>query len=170
MRAIVENIVVGRLLFQIERVTSLPRKAMDVLPLSQSYVLDFVSAFAFGLSLGNNLLTDKAALQHYIDLYNDSFPGGAAGFWLKGHPRITRLLCSLGVPMIPKTYFRARCELEAWTMEKVHAAETLLHLCRDKETLAAGSCLYFMTQSGQVWRTHLVSMVVEASPRAVLSI
>ncbi|RYP90234.1 hypothetical protein DL770_003655 [Monosporascus sp. CRB-9-2] len=150
MRAILVGIILDRLRPLLARIAGSPLGATDVMPLAQSYVLDFVSAFGFGLPLGLDFLSDSAAHKRWLDLYNLSFPGGTTGFWLKEHPWLTRLLCSLGVPMIPDGYAKSRRELENWAIEKVDAAEKLLQWHREKNSMAAGELpvLYDAVRSG----------------------
>ena len=126
MRAILDTIIQHRLRPVLARVAASGSRITNALPLSQAFVLDYVSAFALGLPLGHKFLNDAAALQHWSDLYNKSYSGGFTGYCLKEHGRITRWLCSIGVPMLPLSYTEARRELEAWALQKVDNAEEIL--------------------------------------------
>lgn len=98
----------------------------SIMPLAQSFALDYVSAFAFGLSLGHNFLKDRLAYDQWFALNNDCYPGGFLGYLLKEHPRLVEFARRLGVPILSKTYVNARRELETWALRRVDAAEDLL--------------------------------------------
>ncbi|KAF4880085.1 Tryprostatin B 6-hydroxylase [Colletotrichum siamense] len=98
----------------------------SIMPLAQSFALDYVSAFAFGLSLGHSFLKDRLAYDQWFALNNDCYPGGFLGYLLKEHPRLVEFARRLGVPILSKTYVNARRELETWALRRVDAAEDLL--------------------------------------------
>jgi hypothetical protein len=150
MRAILGVIIMDRLGPLLARIAGSAAGTVDVIPLSQSYVLDFVSAFGFGLPLGLDLLSDTLAHKNWLNLYNLSFPGGTAGFFLKEYPQVIRLLCLLGLPVTPESYAKSRRELESWALGKVDAAEGLLLGRREEKPLAAGELpvLYSAVRTG----------------------
>lgn len=149
MQAILRSIVLDRLRPRLAHAASSPGFATDAIALAQSYVLDYVSAFGFGLPLSLSLLTDAAAHQRWVDTYNLSLPGGKPGFWIKEHPRVASLLGLVGTRVLPDGHAEALCEFEAWALQKVDEAEKVLRL-RPSDALAAGELpiLYEAVRSG----------------------
>lgn len=130
VKAVLESLVETRLYPLLANVASSKEVTASIMPLAQSFVLDFVSAFAFGLSLGHNFLTDRPAYEKWFALNNDCYPDGILGYFLKEHPRLVEFVRWLGVPVVSERYINARRELETWALQRVDAAEDLLRQSR----------------------------------------
>jgi len=110
----------------------------NVLPMALSIILDCTSALAFGIPLSLDFLYDTEARQRWLDLFSIGFPTNQASFWLREHPQLTKFLCFIGMPVVPREAAKARREFEAWALPKVDAAEEVLQK-RDKgETITEG--------------------------------
>lgn len=125
VHAILDAVVLQRLLPLLFQAAATEQGSVDILPVLQSYALDFMSSFMFGLSGGTNFLQDKCARRHWFDLYIRSYPAGSM-FWLLEQPFLTRLLCAVGVPLLPEGHFEAKQEFEAWALDKVKESEKTL--------------------------------------------
>lgn len=133
MRSILRFVVEGKLEPLIESVASSPDRTVSILPLSQAYVLDFVSAFAFGRSLALDFLPNVDAFEEWLSLYNDSYPGGMFGFLLKEYPRFMAFVQRF--PLMSSTRsVRARRKLERWASNTVDIAEDIVQQSLQQES------------------------------------
>ncbi|RYP75281.1 hypothetical protein DL771_002501 [Monosporascus sp. 5C6A] len=138
IREIMRNLMVNRVLPVLNNIAASPEGAVNILPITQSMILDCTSAFAFGIPLSLNFVVDAKARQEWYDLFLTAFPTDSASFWLREHPTITKYLCMLGVPLVSKEMASARRQFEAWALPKVDSAEEVLRK-RDKgQVIEAG--------------------------------
>ncbi|KAI0855913.1 cytochrome P450 [Xylaria cubensis] len=138
VRAIMSTLMVDRLTPLLAQIAMSSDGTADMLPIAQSIVLDCTSAFAFGVPLSLNFLSDAAARQHWFNLFNAGFPNDQSSFWLREHPELTKILCFLGIPVVSNQVAKARREFENWALPKVDAAEEVLQKHNEGHTLAAG--------------------------------
>lgn len=166
MRAILVSVVRDRVRPFLALKSSSPEGIIDLMPLAQSYVLDYVSAFSFGLPLSLHLTSNIAAHRHWTGLYNTGFPSGMVGFWLQEYPRITMLLSKMGVPILSSAYHEARRALETWALQKVEAAEDMLQRYDKEKGLAAGTLpvLYNAVRAGMAKADGLSDEIFSPSP------
>src|ERR1700709_2649079 len=85
---------------------------VDVLEIWNSVSLDFVTAYQFGLKNGSNFLRDVEYRRHWLYLYyaRKTYP-----YFVQELPRLTSLLKSFHIHLVPLWVDDANNELEAWT-------------------------------------------------------
>ncbi|KAI0554427.1 cytochrome P450 [Xylaria curta] len=132
------TLMVDRLTPLLARIAMSSDGTANILPIAQSIVLDCTSAFAFGVPLSLNFLSDAAARQHWFDLFNTSFPNDQSSFWPREHPQLTKILCFLGVHVVSNKVTEARREFEDWALLKVDAAEEVLQKRDRGQTIEVG--------------------------------
>lgn len=138
IREIMRNLMVNRLFPVLDNIAASPKGAANVLPIAQSMNLDCTSAFVFGIPLSLDFIINEKARKEWLDLFAIAFPTDQSSFWLREHPRLTKYLCMLGVPLVSKDLAPARREFEAWALPKVDGAEEVLKM-RDKgQAMEAG--------------------------------
>ncbi|KAI0405069.1 cytochrome P450 [Xylaria palmicola] len=126
IRAIMSNLMVERLLPLFGQVATSSNGTVNILPVAQAIIMDCTSAFAFGVPLSLNFITDAAARYQWFELFKVAFPNNQDLFWLREHPHITRVLRFLGIPVISGKIAGARREFESWALPKVDAAEEVM--------------------------------------------
>ena len=99
-------------------------EAIDILPMLQSYTIDFTVAFVFGLSLGTNFMLDATARDEWLEAYVLSYPADCM-FWLQECAALTKFVQYLGLGdwLLPKGHDAARKFLDDWTLERMRQAE-----------------------------------------------
>lgn len=132
------NLMVNRVIPVLDNIAASPEGAENVLPIAQSMILDCTSAFAFGVPLSLEFVLNPKALREWLDLFAIAFPTDQASFWLREHPRLTKYLCMLGVPLVSKDMASARRQFEAWALPKVDAAEEILKRRDRGQAIEAG--------------------------------
>lgn len=124
-RAIMHSLLVERMLPVLTQTSAMAHSSVNILPLFQSFALDFMSTFAFGISRGFNFIRDEEARWWWIDRFNMSYPP-ESGFWMREYPMLVKWLPLVGVPIVPKGHFEARKACEAWAIAKVEECEAAL--------------------------------------------
>jgi hypothetical protein len=98
---------------------------IDILAVNFAYGLDFVAAFIFGLSRGTDFLRDTKCRQAWLDEYRRSHPAEYM-FWLLEHPRLVEGLARCGVRVVPRWYWGADEEFDAWGLRLIDETEKAL--------------------------------------------
>lgn len=138
IREIMRNLMANNVIPVLDNIAATPEGAANILPITQSMILDCTSAFAFGIPLSLDFVVDTKARKDWLDLFAIAFPTDQASFWLREHPRLTKYLCMLGIPLVSKDIAPSRHEFEAWALRKVDGAEQVLRM-RDKgQAIEAG--------------------------------
>lgn len=103
-------------------------QAIDILPVLQSYTIDFTVAFVFGLSRGTNFMLDATARDEWLEAYVLSYPTDSM-FWLQECASLTKFVQYLGLGdwLLPKGHDAARKFLDDWTLRRMRATEITLH-------------------------------------------
>jgi hypothetical protein len=123
--------MVNRVFPVLENIATSSTGATNILPITQGMILDCTSAFAFGVPLSLNFVVDAQARKEWLDLFAVAFPTDQSSFWLREHPRLTKYLCMLGIPLVLKEMAPARRKFEYWALPKVDSAEEVIKI-RDK--------------------------------------
>lgn len=118
--------MVNRVIPVLERTSESPKCAVNVVPLAQSIILDCTTAFAFGVPLALDLITNEASRNEWLKQFLVAFPNDQSLFWLRDHPKLTKYLCVLDLPLVSAKRASARREFEAWALCKVDSAEEAL--------------------------------------------
>ncbi|KAK3939384.1 cytochrome P450 [Diplogelasinospora grovesii] len=101
---------------------------LDLVPVLQSYALDFMSSFMFGLSRGLNFIRDEKAREYWFEEYNRAYPAKDMFWLLEVYPACTRFLCRLGFPLLPKGHDEAHDMFEKWALGKIQESEQALNV------------------------------------------
>ncbi|KAJ6789932.1 hypothetical protein PWT90_07560 [Aphanocladium album] len=128
VRAILETMISNRLLPVLKATSMSGTQAIDILPLLQSYTIDFTAAFVFGLSRGTNFMLDEAERDEWLEAYVQSYPSDSM-FWLQECASFTKAVQCLGLGdwLLPKGHGAARKFLDDWTLKKMRQAEDALY-------------------------------------------
>lgn len=104
-----EVIVQDRFLPALER--SLADNGLDVYSLFLATVMDFISAYVWGISRGTDFIRDQGYREHWLELYKsrNDYP-----FFPQELPRLTAFCKSLGVSLYPEWVDAANKELAEW--------------------------------------------------------
>ncbi|KAJ5951947.1 cytochrome P450 [Penicillium vulpinum] len=98
-------------------------KAIEVIELSYSCLLDTFVQWQFGRSLGSNLVEDEKERRMYLD----GFLGVSEyTFWQYHFPGLISTLQKIGIHLIPKSVVSAFELVENWNLEKCDKAQQLL--------------------------------------------
>lgn len=87
----------------------------EVLGLSYSLCLDYVSTFIFGHSNGSNFLQNESDAQLWLEHFERR--NCEASFWPQELPTFTKRLNALGIDMLPRGHIPSKNYLERWTMD-----------------------------------------------------
>lgn len=144
--------IYDRLLPLMQQVSQSRAKTIDILPILQSYTIDFTAAFVFGLSRGTNFMMDATARDIWLEAYIQSYPSDSM-FWLQECPRVTKWLRAVGLGglVLPPGHDAARQTLDDWTVEKLRLAENALYFNgNNQDTFEPGQfpTLYSTVKSG----------------------
>ncbi|CAG8970942.1 hypothetical protein HYALB_00000922 [Hymenoscyphus albidus] len=88
---------------------------IDVHSTFNATTMDFITAYLFGLRNSSNFLQNVEEREHWLDLYHSR---KTHTFWSQELPRITSILKTLGIRLVPKWVDAANQELEDWTKKK----------------------------------------------------
>lgn len=90
---------------------SLADQGIDVYSLFLAVVMDFISAYIWGISRSTNFVQDKGYREHWLELYKsrNDFP-----FFPQELPRLTAFCKRLGLWLYPRWVDDANRELAAW--------------------------------------------------------
>ncbi|UNI23078.1 Unspecific monooxygenase [Purpureocillium takamizusanense] len=126
-RAIMHSLMVDRMLPVLTRASASHDscRGLNVLPLFQSFALDFMSSFAFGVSRSFDFIRDEHARWRWINQFNLSYPPESA-FWMKEYPLLVKLLPAVGIAMVPSGHSNARKACEDWALDKVEECEAVV--------------------------------------------
>lgn len=104
-----ETIINERLLPTLD--ASLAEGGIDVYSLFLAVVMDFISAYIWGLARSTNFVQDKGYREHWLELYKsrNDYP-----FFPQELPRMTAWCKTLGVWLYPRWVDDANRELAAW--------------------------------------------------------
>lgn len=136
----------------ISRASKSAAESIDILPILQSYTIDFTAAFVFGLPRVTNFIMKKEARDEWLEAYIRSYPSDSM-FWLQECPGLTKLIQKAGLAdlVLPKGHEAARKWLDDWTLEKMRRAEDALYYNGyDEGKFTAGTfpILYGAVKSG----------------------
>ncbi|KAK5998680.1 Cytochrome P450 monooxygenase aneF-like protein [Cladobotryum mycophilum] len=124
-QTVLKTVLVERLLPIINHVASNGQGTMDIVPILQSFGLDYASAFVFGLSRGTRFMEDEGARNEWLERYNVWFDPDAL-YWRLEHPLLTKFLRAIGAPIVPRGWDKASREFEEWSTAKVKASEAAI--------------------------------------------
>lgn len=90
---------------------SLAEQGIDVYSLFLATVMDFISAFIWGISRSTNFIQDKGYREHWLELYKsrNDYP-----FFPQELPRLTAFCKRLGIHLFPSWVDTANKELAEW--------------------------------------------------------
>lgn len=98
-------------------------RALEVLELNYSYLLDTFVQWQFGRSLRSNLVGDEKERRFYLD----GFLGiSKYTFWQYEFPGLIDVLQKLGIHLIPKSVLDGFRGVEDWNLEKCDRAQQVL--------------------------------------------
>lgn len=102
---------------------SLADQGIDVYSLFLATVMDFISAYIWGIARSTNFIQDKGYREHWLELYKsrNDYP-----FFSQELPRLTALCKKLGIHLYPTWVDAANKELAEWNT--VICERTLLDL------------------------------------------
>lgn len=112
LRVISRTIVVDRLL-PILAAAALRQTPVDVHDLNQGLTMDFVSAYLFGGLNGTNFLQDESLRRSMLQIYQSRKP---FEFYYQEVPSLLSWAKTLGIPILPKWYYRANAVLDEWAL------------------------------------------------------
>lgn len=136
MRAITSNTLQAcRAIFQESADTESP---IDFLSLSFGYSIDFMTAMIFGLPQATNFIQDAEKRKKWLALYSQSHPSNSM-FWMQELPGLTSWLTWLGFPTLPRSYRKAKENLESWALGLLDAAEQYLKEQKEVASMSAGN-------------------------------
>ncbi|KAF3761798.1 cytochrome P450 [Cryphonectria parasitica EP155] len=104
-----EIIIHDRLLPTLEK--SLADQGVDVYSLFLAVVMDFISAYIWGISRSTNFVQNKGYREHWLELYKSR---NDYGFFPQELPRLTAFCKRFGVSLYPGWVDAANKELAAW--------------------------------------------------------
>ncbi|KAI1343075.1 cytochrome P450 [Xylariaceae sp. FL0016] len=87
---------------------------LDVHSLFCAVAMDFISAYAFGISRGANFIQKKAQREHWLKLYTTR---KGHGFFYQELPKLSRIAGCIGIRLTPAWADDANRELELWCKE-----------------------------------------------------
>ncbi|ROW03060.1 hypothetical protein VMCG_05727 [Cytospora schulzeri] len=126
MAAQAEVIIYDRFLPVLER--CLPVGGVDVYSLFLATVMDFISAYIWGISRSTNFIDNQGYREHWLELYkarNDF------GFFPQELPRLTAMCRSIGLHLYPSWVDAANKELAAWNTDLCE--RTMKHLAAGQD-------------------------------------
>lgn len=93
---------------------SIPEGGIDIYSLFMATVMDFISAYIWGLSRSTNFIDNKAQREHWLELFKarDGF-----GFFPHELPRLTALCKTVALHLYPSWVDAANRELAAWNTD-----------------------------------------------------
>lgn len=106
---------------------SLADQGVDVYSLFLATVMDFISAYIWGIARSTNFIQDKAYREHWLELYKsrNDYP-----FFPQELPRLTALCKKIGIHLYPTWVDAANKELAEWNT--TICKQTLLDLETNK--------------------------------------
>lgn len=113
---------------------SLADKGIDVYSLFLAVVMDFISAYIWGLARSTNFVQDKGYREHWLELYKsrNDYP-----FFPQELPRLTAFCKRFGLWLYPRWVDDANRELAAWN--SVICERTLEDLASPSKAAAAAA-------------------------------
>lgn len=91
--------------------TSLEEQGIDVYSLFLATVMDFISAYIWGISRSTNFVQDKGYREHWLELYKSR---NDYSFFPQELPRLTAFCKKLGISLYPEWVDAANKELAEW--------------------------------------------------------
>ena len=114
LASLTEHVLLGRLVPKLYEQASRPHPT-ELLELSYSLCLDYVSAFIFGHSSGSNFLQNESSAQLWLEHFERRHC--KESFWPQELTTITKWLHVLGVDMLPKAHLLSKYYLEQWMLD-----------------------------------------------------
>ncbi|OAA72201.1 Cytochrome P450 [Cordyceps fumosorosea ARSEF 2679] len=129
VRAIMREMIHHRMLPLFQMTSQCATQAIDILPVLQSYTIDFTVAFVFGLSRGTNFMLNADARDEWLEAYTQSYPADSM-FWLQECAAVTKFAQRLGLGgwLLPEGHEAARIFLDEWALGKMRQADYALSL------------------------------------------
>lgn len=118
MLKISQTIIFSRLL-PILGSAAAKKEPVEVLELSHSSAMDFITAFIFGLQNGSNFTQDVSARRQFLTNYQRR----RSYFWSGELPGLKSILNKLGPTSEPESVQESSTYLENWTLGRTKAAE-----------------------------------------------
>ncbi|KAL9034548.1 MAG: hypothetical protein Q9214_006998, partial [Letrouitia sp. 1 TL-2023] len=119
MKDICDTLVVKRLLPQLKQAVT-DRKSCNVVDLSCSWVMDFITAYLFSIENGSNLLVQSSLRGDFFENYRiRSF----YAFWPAQFPNLVRYLNKASFGLTYRVAKSANDRIEAWCMNMCNASE-----------------------------------------------
>lgn len=112
--------LLGRLLPKLREQASYPQPT-ELLETTYALCLDYVNAFIFGYSSGSNFLQDESGTRLWLENYEQRYC--KESFWPQELPKLTQMLKSVGIDMLPKEHLPSKDYLERWMMGLCDEAE-----------------------------------------------
>lgn len=97
---------------------------LEVHELNYAITMDFVSSYIFGLSNDSNFIQDVEMRKKYLSWH---FKRSEHSFWYQEIPRLTKLIQSIGIRLVPKWVDVANNEIQAWVLRLCKLAEKSAH-------------------------------------------
>ncbi|ODM23977.1 hypothetical protein SI65_01567 [Aspergillus cristatus] len=119
MRLISETMLFERFLPLIHE-AAVSNTPIDMHETGQALIMDFVSAYIFGLANGTNFLKDESYRRKMLSLYFSRKP---YEFYYQEIPNLVSWLRSFGVRLIPKWCDEANERLDTWCLELCDKAD-----------------------------------------------
>lgn len=113
---ITRSILFDRLLPVLESAAT-SASPVEVHELNYATTMDFVSSYVFGLGNDSNFIKDVEMRKKYLGWH---FKRSEHSFWFQEIPRLTQIIQSIGIRLVPKWVDAANDEMQAY----------LLRLCR----------------------------------------
>ncbi|KAI9856063.1 MAG: hypothetical protein M1813_009283 [Trichoglossum hirsutum] len=135
LESMTRRILLGRLLPVLQANAS-ARQPTEMLELSYCLCLDLISCFLFGLSSGSNFLENGHSLRPWLEHYENRYCKEA--FWPQELPRLTLLLKTVGIDMLPKQNAESTQYLEDWMLRMCDSADATLRLAEKEGLQDAG--------------------------------
>lgn len=136
VQAIIAELINGRLL-PVVREAIVSGSPIDILETSISYGVDFLTAFEFGLPRSTDFLRKASSRKSWLDLHRRAHPLEYM-FWFLEHWHLTNLLVKVGLNVVPKAYFQADADYDAWATELVEKTEYALQVGSSEEATPSG--------------------------------
>lgn len=115
---IAQTIIFSRILPALESAAA-KKEPVEVLELSHSSAMDFITAFMFGLQNGSNFTQDVSARRQFLTNYQRR----RSYFWSGELPGLKSILNKFGPIIEPKSVQESSNYLENWTLMHTKAAE-----------------------------------------------
>ena len=128
LASLTEKVLLGRLVPKLREQASSHRPT-ELLEMTYSLCLDYISAFLFGYSSGSNFLQDESNARLWLEHYEQRFC--KESFWPQELPKATQMLKSVGIDMLPKEHLPSKQYLERWMMGLCDKADAA-HLRADQ--------------------------------------